>query len=73
MDRREVLEETINKTRDLYTKMEKKLIDRQDADSRVNALGKIFKGVQIHLADEMFSEHKLLLPATNASRLLEQK
>jgi hypothetical protein len=73
VNRREILEETINKNRELYTKMEKKLIDRQEADSRVNALGKILKGIQLHMADEMFTEQKLASPTIAAQKLLEQK
>jgi hypothetical protein len=58
MNRREVLEESINTLRSIRTKLEKKLIDRQEADSRINNEGKILKGIQLHLGDAIFMATK---------------
>lgn len=56
MDRKAVIEECIEQGREMLTKMQKKLIDRQDGDSQFNGLGKILKGVQLHIADEMVTK-----------------
>ena len=53
MDRKVVLEKTVDGLWNLIERMEKHLIDRRDADSRVNAYGKVLKGVQLHIMDDV--------------------
>jgi hypothetical protein len=68
----EVVWESIDDLRALRTQMQKKLIDRQEADSRINANGKIMKGVQILITNEVVAK-KLLRVMSAAEALPEDK
>jgi hypothetical protein len=67
-----VVWESIDDLRAVRELMQKKSIDRQEADSRINANGKIMKGVQILITNEVVA-NKLLMLMPTAGALLEHK
>jgi fructose-1,6-bisphosphatase len=69
MNRKEILSEIEADMKELYRQMTKKLIDRQDADSRANIAGKRLKVVQLDLADDIFT--KGALPSAGMEKLIE--